>query len=177
MLSVLLSWSDSNQDWLPVATKVPSSRTWAISLMDQWRSKFWKAHTNTPQTLIPQHDSYLRKPLRRMLPCLLLRLPPMSPQKTSSNFGSTHTKAQDLSIVVSISATTLPPPFARTSLFCLQLNFQYALGMGSPLPTGDKALLSSWKRFLVMCSCTSYVQSTFWKQISFGGINLSLPTE
>ncbi len=37
----------------------------------------------------------------------------------------------------------------------------YVPGMGSPSLAGDKALLSSWRRFLVMCLCTSYEQSAF----------------
>ena len=146
---------------MPAATKVPFSRTWGILPMGQWHSKSWKAHMNTPPTLILQHGSYLRKPLQRTLPCLLLRLPPMSPRTTSSNFGSTHESTQDPPIAVFTSATTLPLHSAQTCPFCMQPNFQYVPGMGSPSLAGDKALLSSWRRFLVMCSCTSYEQSAF----------------
>ena len=173
MLSALRSWSISNQDWSPVATIHQGTFFEDVGhLADEpVAQQILEGAYEYPQTLIQQHGSYLRKPLQHLLPCLLLRLPPMSLWKTSRNFGSMYASAQHLPIVVPISATTLPPPFAQTCLFCMQLNFQYAPRMEPPLPAGDKALQSSWKRFLVMCLCTSYVQSAFWKKISIGVIN------
>ena len=61
-----------------------------------------------PRPLILQHGSYLRKPPRRMLPCLLLRLAPMSPRKTSSARESTGSSYSGLHFGHYIAASFCP---------------------------------------------------------------------